>query len=153
MKVETLVKHIAGESRRPAPGFCWKDFHQLIFVWFFGVLISVIPSILAFLQLPVNNLGYLMFFNNADILYICVTMTYVVVTSSILLKSQEFISMNITIIIFGSVFFTALKSGVRFPVLEQGTNLGVSIFWFFIFSVLINLGSIFYMCLNLKGER
>jgi hypothetical protein len=153
MAVETLVKRAASETTLPAPGFHWKDFLTLLGVWFFGAVISIIPQVLLFFQLPVDNLTCRIFFSNIDILYICVTMTYVVFTSSVLLKSIMFISLNIIIVILGTAFFALLKSGVSFPLLEQENNLAKFIFFVFISSILLNISSFIYMCFESRRVK
>jgi hypothetical protein len=152
MAIEELIKKIASESGRSRSGRSGRksystNIRQLLGTWFVGLVLSLIPSVLTFLQLPLEKLGFLMFFNNVEMLYTCVTMTYVVVTTCLLLKSQGVGLINILAIILNALFFGALKTdaGTRFPIFENGTNLGIFIFILFSISVVINIGSFCYM--------
>ena len=141
------------ESKKSKITFNCTLFKKIFGMWIFGGILAFIPRVLVFILGPVRQLTAMEFFNDFEIIYICVTMAIIAMSEALRRKIDMFFLVNIIVVIFGMAIYGLLIGGARIPILRYGN--GLSIFNMIFFGVIMILGIIGFItiCVGKKVEN
>ena len=99
----------------------WMQFFEYIRVWMFGFILAFLPVVVTFLKKPIDKLTLYEFFNNHEIIYVCIVLAVLVIGN---IKANRMlppwlIKFNMFFVIIGLVIYL----GGEFPILDEGYNL------------------------------
>lgn len=120
MQNKDVINKITQErnpKRRHISGKALKNF---LFIWLIGGVFAFVPTAIAFLKLPVEELTFLGFFRSANIIYICITMSIVVLCDGAEKKTFLGFWMNLIFIVVGIALYSNID---QFPLFSSGNTL------------------------------
>jgi hypothetical protein len=139
--VEAIVKKASAEKMYIRKKFHAGTFWKLFGLWLLGGFLSLLPTGLAFILNPVEELTWYRFFDNMEIIYACVTMAIILITNLVLKKVDLFFWINFIVVFLGTLIYGLLKSGVDVPILNVANNFSVFNLGFLLFVLIIGIFS------------
>jgi len=97
-----------------------KALKNSLLVWLLGGILAFLPTTVTFFKLPIAQLTFLEFFRSAEIIYICITMSIIVLCDGAEKKTFLGFWMNLIIIILGIALYSNID---QFPLFSSGNNL------------------------------
>ena len=122
-----------------------KVLKKFLFIWLLGGVLALVPTAIAFLKLPVDQLSLMEFFRSASIIYVGITMSVVVLCDGAEKKTFLGFWMNLILIILGIAIYSNID---QFPLFSTGNNL--PIFNLCLLCTVIVIGFITYVSVSIE---
>ena len=144
-----LIKKIGTEKRLPHKIFFdWHSFKKIIGMWILGGVLAFLPIAVGFFMKPIENLTIVEFFNNLEIIYVCVTMAIIALSEIARKNIGALFWVIMLLVFFGVLSYGMLKGGAIIPILDHGDNLSVFTICFFL--LVFFFGLLGYIIISFK---